>query len=309
MKATTSVTATKKRTMGPEEGPPADDAKSIGRRLRGRPEKRQETQASAAACSSCSSPTTGCPSTASVAVGTRHAVEVETWRYNPDILRLAPIVSARILPVLAALLMLLASPDRARACSCPEVAPADALAAAAAVFKGRVIGAYRTTAASGGPREGRGDEDVLIVRFAVERAWKGIETQEATVATLACDTACGFEDMTLGETRLVIAWAHAGGLAMNRCFGRRVGWADIVENLGGGTVLSLPGSNLLPRPGAPSPVRPPNVHPSPRGCACSTPGEPTAAPSGGWALAILLVIRSAGRRARRWTRPPTCAVW
>ena len=121
----------------------------------------------------------------------------------------------------------------AYSCDCgkPTSVP-DAARSATAVFQGRVValtlGSRWVSAAATKPGvcgtlikfEGYDsalcqDENV-IVKFQVLRAWKGISAREVTVATSMYVTACGYR-FTVGRDYLVYAVLTNGRLETDRC--------------------------------------------------------------------------------------------
>jgi hypothetical protein len=114
-----------------------------------------------------------------------------------------------LLLALAALALAAAAP-RALACSCaPPGEPRAELAAADAVFAGRVVSVEPQEAAAF-PR--------LAVRFALKAVWKGLpEGDEATLTTAADSAACGYH-FEEGEEYLVYAYrSDDGDLTTSLC--------------------------------------------------------------------------------------------
>ena len=98
-----------------------------------------------------------------------------------------------------------ATAGEAQACSCMVPAPAEeALEDADAVFVGHVIGGEVK------------DRSVTEVHLAVERRWKGAESDEITVRTATSSAACGFS-FTEGERYLVYGYEHEGILRVSLC--------------------------------------------------------------------------------------------
>ena len=95
------------------------------------------------------------------------------------------------------------------ACSCIQPGPPDeARASSTAVFSGKATSVTRETTLDRG--------DMVLVTFAVARAWKG--PQEATIAvrTPGSSASCGF-DFVEGQEYLVYAHTAEGGLQANLC--------------------------------------------------------------------------------------------
>ena len=108
--------------------------------------------------------------------------------------------------VAAGLALLPASPTLA--CSCVQVSPAQARDEHVAVFEGRVL---QILAPAPGDPSGR-----RSVIFEVVQAWKGIESERATVSTAGSSAACGvaFEPET---SWLVYADEGPDGLVTGLC--------------------------------------------------------------------------------------------
>lgn len=122
-----------------------------------------------------------------------------------------PAVPKRLLLVLAALAVALAAAAPAHACTCaPPGPPAAELAAADAVFSGRVISVEATRQEDRFPR--------LTVRFALAEVWKGLpEGEVATVTTAGDSAACGYH-FEPGEEYLVYAQeGDPGSLSTGLC--------------------------------------------------------------------------------------------
>lgn len=97
-----------------------------------------------------------------------------------------------------------ATAGEAQACSCMVPPPAqEALEDADAVFVGKVLG-------------GEARDRTLEVRLAVERRWKGAESEEITVRTATSGAACGFS-FAEGERYLVYGYEHEGVLRVSLC--------------------------------------------------------------------------------------------
>lgn len=111
--------------------------------------------------------------------------------------------------MLGLLLGLVALPQPCLACTCAQPLPADAVAQASAIFRGRVIAREVDP-----PRQPLGwlpapstIASTIGVRFLVVTRWKGAETTDVVVATPAGgDAGCG-TPLALGEEYLVYATA------------------------------------------------------------------------------------------------------
>jgi hypothetical protein len=192
----------------------------------------------------------------------------------------------------------LGGPDIASACSCPDRSPEEIIATSEAIFHGTVVHAtrrlvpyHRVDGVVSGP------EVVWLVRIAVERTWKGAETQEVSVVIIAQSDACGEDDARIGERWHVFAWEYAGGLATNRCAARGMGEHDLTDLLGDGEAPTEPGRGPEPRAGVPYSNRPPPLR-TPRGCACETTvgaTTSTSAPGSWWICAAIVIGLLAGR--------------
>ena len=142
--------------------------------------------------------------------------------------------------IIPALVLLVARPRVAHACSCAR--PTSARRAAelsAAVFTGRVV-EIRTVPGRFGPD--------LRVTFAVARAWKGSTATRAVVLTAASTSACGYP-FVVGRTYLVFAAHEANGqLETGHCSRT----AMLSHALKDATELG-PGRVIEPDPMAPGP--------------------------------------------------------
>jgi len=105
--------------------------------------------------------------------------------------------------VLSFATLLVASPSRACDCAPPPAAP-EALAAAAAVFRGTVVGIGRAV-----------DSKILVV-FEVEAVWKGPQEEVLEVSTAENEALCGF-GFEMGREYLVFAFGEAPDLLTNIC--------------------------------------------------------------------------------------------
>ncbi len=132
----------------------------------------------------------------------------------------------RSLPILV-LLAVAAVPDSADACSCVERSAADAFAAHAVVFEGRVVEVRRPGDPAG----------ALVAVLDVVQQWKGVETERVEVSTPAASSLCGisFEPDT---SWLVYADRTGDGLTTDLCQRTRVieDAAEDVAFLGAGVV-------------------------------------------------------------------------
>lgn len=211
--------------------------------------------------------------------------------------------SAAALVALAA--ATLGRPDPASACSCAEREPALIIDTSEAIFRGKVIGYERKVARFFFGGDQVGPEIVFLVRLAVEKTWKGAETEEVSVMIIAQGDACGTDSVEIGEPWLVFAWAHAGGLMTNKCASWGMEPHDLTELLGEGEAPSEPGRGPEPQLDVPARSAPPYVRPK-RGCACETAlggaSSKSSAPSGWGLLAAGLVAIGARRLARGGSR-------
>ncbi len=120
----------------------------------------------------------------------RRSIAVSIWMASVALLSLGLVVGTA---------------GEAQACSCMVPPPAEeALKEADAVFVGQVLGGEAK------------DRMTLEVRLAVERRWKGAESEEITVRTATSGAACGFS-FTEGERYLVYGYEHEGVLQVSLC--------------------------------------------------------------------------------------------
>lgn len=118
------------------------------------------------------------------------------------------VAAAWLVAVILPLLIPLALPKLAHACSCaPSGSPKEAMAEANAVFFGKVV-AIRTP----GPRLRNGEwvissADPMTVEFDVVRVWKGPIRQNLSVQTERYEVSCGFG---FKEGRRYIVYAYDG---------------------------------------------------------------------------------------------------
>ncbi|MBX3246165.1 MAG: hypothetical protein KF901_03180 [Myxococcales bacterium] len=177
----------------------------------------------------------------------------------------------------ASLAFLALAPAVAEACSCLRATPAQARDGADAIFEGRVT-LLET------------HEDHVRVTFAVTQQWKGVDSERLTLTTATNSAACGFP-FAEGETYLVYAHAHEGGLETTLC-DRTALVTDAGED------LAALGSGSTPVDvGQPTPVTDPSAstpEPAPsRGCASCAAAPPSPA-----ALVAPLALLLLGRRRR-----------
>lgn len=205
--------------------------------------------------------------------------------------------------ICAALLLLAAwlLPQRVEACSCVQPPPPKAaLARAAAVFEGKVVGVTTEP-----------DLHRLTARLEVLRAWKGVDTRHVEVSTIDVGSMCGF-GFTVGATYLVYADGGPGALSTGLCTRSRASTdaADDLAALGPGEpppaaapapAPAQPGPAPQPvaQPSPPTPADPPahaapagTPSPSPRAGGCSLAGDPGVA-------ALLVLVAARRRRSRR----------
>lgn len=177
---------------------------------------------------------------------------------------------------------------RADACDCPTQSQPDALAAAVAVFEGRVLEVSPAVVEEGAP--------AVKVALSVVRSWKGAEHERITLRTPGDADACGVS-FARGESYVVYATEHAESLWVDRC-GRTRRVADAsadLQALGLGVTPVEPKNEAKKAPAAEPPAR--------GGCAGCTVGamrthEGSRAVT--WPLAVLGGFALArGRRARR----------
>jgi len=175
-----------------------------------------------------------------------------------------------------------ARPATASACSCaPPEGPTASLAASTAVFEGRV--------------ESITPGELIQVRFAVTRAWKGAEEEQVEVRTRAHGAACGYR-FAEGATYLVYAYGEPDDLRVGLCSRTRPieDASDDLAELGAGITPVDPNG-----PPEFEPYQEDEEPPARGGCAsCSAPGS-RAEPH--WLGAVLCVCLL-GATLRRGTR-------
>lgn len=134
-------------------------------------------------------------------------------RATVDRMRPHALASLRLVMLLGVALTAAALlPRPARACTCSPETPEAQLAAATAVFEGRVVSIEREGAPEVGPAR-------LRVTFEVVQTWKAANVERLIVTTASDEAACGvaFEQ---GRSYLVYAIAGSGGaLAAGLCGG------------------------------------------------------------------------------------------
>lgn len=169
------------------------------------------------------------------------------------------------------------APGSAAACSCVEITAADAFAAHAAVFEGRVLEVRRPEDPSG----------ALVAVIEVVQQWKGVSSERVEVSTPAATSLCGipFEPQT---SWLIYADGEGAALTTDLCQRtRRI--EDAAEDLaehGAGVVPVEVGEDDEVE--APAPDEPPA-----RGGCGSCAGAPGGSGAAAWigAAALLLVTR------------------
>lgn len=120
----------------------------------------------------------------------------------------------RALRIVAPAVLLWLAPAAAAACTCAPPAPVmESLRDADAVFVGRVL-----------EITGRRSSGAVLVRLAVERAWKGAESAEILVWTESTTAACGYP-FRVGGRYLVYGW-HAEGRRAPRA-GKDAVWTSV----------------------------------------------------------------------------------
>jgi len=158
-----------------------------------------------------------------------------------------------------AIVVALAGPRAARACSClPPAPPGDAASRATAVFEGRTFGARR-------------EQNELRFAFEVTRVWKGEVPPSIEIVTALQSAACG-RAYEFGVPYVVYATARADGtLADNLCSRSRmvVDAVEDLDTLGAGRPPLQEGASA-PGPEGPD-VEPPRIEPT---------GGPSSGPSG-----------------------------
>lgn len=128
-----------------------------------------------------------------------------------------------------AALVVLATPEIVRACSCLVSTPEENMGRADAVFEGRVVAVAR----EGGPSEVQGG-GTNEVRLRVVRYWKGELGETVVIRTAENSAACGYP-FSAGTSYLVYANRTEKGLETGLC---------------SGTLLITEAQELLPRMGA-----------------------------------------------------------
>ena len=201
-------------------------------------------------------------------------------------------------------------PAQARACSCVQMSPADALAASVAVFEAKV------TAIAPGPAPPAFQARSLRVTLRVTRGWKGLDQEEVlTVHTAGNGALCGYA-FEVGQSYLVYAHGELADLTVSLCSRTRP-MADAeqdLKELGLGVVPVQPtATEAVAGPATQQPkvrqvvtptseqatttrvARPP---PGQGGCASCSVGAPREAAGAGLLLALGLLAARVARRAR-----------
>lgn len=168
------------------------------------------------------------------------------------------------------------TPSSAAACSCMRSTPAEAREGADAIFEGRVS-------------QIEASEDHVRVTFAVTQQWKGVDAETLTLRTATNSAACGYA-FAEGETYLVYAHAHEGGLETTLC-DRTALIADAGEDLAELGSGSTPVDVSQPAVGTDPEATPPTAEPAAsRGCASCAAAAPSPAAFGA-PLALLFLAR------------------
>lgn len=104
-------------------------------------------------------------------------------------------------------------PTNSFACSCvPPESPEKELVRSTAVFSGKVIDIQDRSANF----PAKSDADPLLVRFEVDKTWKGVTQSQVLVSTAGEYTSCGFE-FTENNEYLVYAMEVDGELNVTLC--------------------------------------------------------------------------------------------
>jgi len=190
----------------------------------------------------------------------------------------------------AALLAVAAQlPSQAHACSCMPQTPRDAFEGAVAVFEGHVVEVQP-------PPENDGTGQ-FTVRMKVVRAWKGMESEEATVTTPANSATCGY-NFAAGTSYLVYAGAIEGKLDVSLCSRTQpiAAAGEDLEALGLGATPVQPQANPTEVKAAQQGA--PDEPPARGGCGCSSSASSTLA-TGLLPLGALLLVTSRRRSRSR----------
>jgi hypothetical protein len=127
---------------------------------------------------------------------------------------------------LSAALVLVQAPDSG-ACTCRTAAPRAQLAGAAAVFSGQATSSIALADGS------------VLVRFEVDRVYKGSFGERTDVRTSAGEGGCGIP-FTAGRRYLVFARSDASGLVTGLCDGSTTD-LDVLEREGSSSSGAPPG--------------------------------------------------------------------
>lgn len=188
----------------------------------------------------------------------------------------------RLTILVAIILGTLIDVSSARACSCNMPDAATARERSAAVFEGRVVSA-------------QSEGDTLTATFRVTQAWKGIDTEEVVVTTIAHESMCGLP-FTEGSVWLVYANGSDGAFETGLCHRTRLRAEaeEDVQAFGAGvTPVDPSGPSPLDEEEEEEPVEAPGSRGGCASCATSAPTE------GAWMLILLVVLRKRAAVLRR----------
>ena len=122
---------------------------------------------------------------------------------------------SRAIPFLFAALLLAAAPERAAACSCAwPGAPCEAYESIPVIFTGHVSEirtVHEPMTRDGGP------EEIDVVRFGVEQAFKGVSEREVEVRTNTESSMCEYQFGVGGEYLVYARQDDQGRLVTSHC--------------------------------------------------------------------------------------------
>ena len=171
----------------------------------------------------------------------------------------------------------------ARACSCNMPDANTARERSAAVFEGRVVSVQT-------------EGDSLTATLRVTQAWKGVDTEEVVVTTIAHESMCG---VPFSEGTVWLVYGDGSGERFetglcNRTRLRSDAEEDVQAFGAGVTPVDPSGPSPLDEEEEEEPVEAPG---SRGGCASCATSEPTT--DGAWMLIVLVVLRKRAAVLRR----------
>jgi hypothetical protein len=194
----------------------------------------------------------------------------------------------RIASLLSLALLVLAAPERARACSCMAQEQPQAFDEAVSVFEGRVVSVSQPDA-----------ENQISVELDVVRTWKGADAERVTMLTASNSAACGF-GFEPTQSYLVYTYEADGHERVSLCSRTAAiesdqARADVAAMGAGVTPVEISDDD----DGAGEQLAPPvSPEPSRGGCASCAAHPHSGSSASAWALLSLvaLALLSRGRR-------------